>query len=202
MNISAKTKLYGSFSENPGNNGAVFFNQAFGKYNIDAIYKPFKSTNTKGVADSIRILNFAGAAVSSPHKEKIMAYLDDIDSMADEIGAVNTVVVDDGRLIGYNTDWYGVQSVLQDANITALSIFGNGGFSRTVQYVCSMMNIEYTVLKRGDTIPLDISVFNATPIEIQHPHLIDGRPTTAVGLKIFEVLARHQFKLYTGIDYE
>ena len=103
MNISKDTKIYGSFSANPGNNGARFFNQAFDRNNIDAIYIPFKSENTKDSIVSILNLNICGAAFSMPHKERVLEYLDVVSTTAQEIMAVNTVVNQDGVLTGYNT---------------------------------------------------------------------------------------------------
>jgi len=53
-----------------------------------------------------------GITVTMPHKEAVVHYLDVIDETAREIGAVNTIVVDDGKWTGYNTDWYGIMKPL------------------------------------------------------------------------------------------
>ena len=202
MNITKDTFIYGSFAENPGNNGAKFFNYAFEKYGINAIYKPFKTTDTKGAVEAVRVLNFSGAAFTSPHKERVIEYLDYVDLVAKLIGSVNTVVRKGDDLYGYNTDWVGVRSVLEGKGYTEMGIIGKGGFSKTVQYVCSGLGIVYRLFGRDDTIPTDIPVFNATPAEFNLPNIIDGRPHTITGLQIFHSQAQEQFKLFTGIEYE
>ena len=202
MNITKDTLIYGSFAENPGNNGTMFFNYAFEKYGINAIYKSFKTTDTEGAVKAMRTLNFSGAAFTSPHKENVIQYLDYVDIVAKIIGAVNTVVRRDDELYGFNTDWIGVHKVLEGKGYTKMGIIGKGGFSKTVQYVCSDLNIECILLGREDTIPTDIPVFNATPAEYNLSNIIDGRPHTLVGLQIFHAQAEAQFKLYTGMDYE
>lgn len=202
MKITKDTFVYGSFAENPGNNGANFFNYAFEKYGINAIYKPFKTTDTKGAIDAMRTLNFSGAAFTSPHKEEVIQHLDYVDLVAKIIGSVNTVVKKEDFLYGYNTDWIGVKSVLENKGYTELGIIGKGGFSKTVQYVCAGLGISYTLIGRNEIIPKDIPVFNATPAEFNLQNIIDARPHTLIGLEIFQSQAQEQFKLFTGLNYE
>lgn len=213
MNINKDTLLYGSFSSNPGNNGCIFFNNAFEKYNINAIYKSFYSTDAEKLITSIKHLKFAGFALSMPLKIEIMKYLDDIDSAALEIGAVNTVVNKDDKLIGYNTDWIGVYNFLiknfiwlpKPWNIE-ISILGNGGFSKATQYACNKLDINYEIITRNNwsKIPdIENTIFNATPVDAQvKGNLIDGRPFTEIGKEIANLQAAEQFYLYTGIKYE
>ncbi|MBR4836668.1 MAG: shikimate dehydrogenase, partial [Clostridia bacterium] len=53
--------------------------------------------------------NFEGINVTIPYKQAVIPYLDEIDEVASEIGAVNTIVNRDGKLYGYNTDFYGME---------------------------------------------------------------------------------------------
>lgn len=204
MNINKDTKLYGSFSSNPGNNGCIFFNGAFQKYNINAIYKSFYSDDIEKLILSAKYLNFAGFALSMPHKIEVLPYLDEIDKAAKEIGAVNTVVNKDGKLIGYNTDWIGVRDYFLDS-LDKLTILGDGGFSKAVQYFCKTKGISYKVITRenwGEVYDLEGYVFNATPIDIvTKGFLFDGRPNAMAGKVIAGIQAREQFKIYTGINY-
>ena len=207
MNINKDTRIYGSFSNNPGNNGCIFFNEMFEKHNINAIYKSFYSINTKDLITSVKHLNFSGFALSMPLKINIIKYLDKIDESASEIGAVNTVVNNNSILTGYNTDWLGVKNYLSDLlnESTILTILGNGGFSKAIQYYCRTSNIPYKVITRLEweqVTELSGYVFNATPINInisKHAHLIDGRPFTEEGQKIAKLQAIEQFYLYTNI---
>ena len=209
MKIDKETLVYGSFSNNPGNNGCIFFNNAFEQYNINAIYKSFYSTEIEKLIISVKHLNFSGFALSMPLKNGIVKYLDNIESAALEIGAVNTVINNNGILTGYNTDWIGVKkyfelSIPKDNHIT---ILGNGGFSKAVQYACNKLNMTYDIITRENwyKIPeLDGVVFNATPVNIPvnietKYRLIDGIPFTETGKIIANLQAKEQFYLYTGI---
>lgn len=215
MKINKDTKIYGSFSSNPGNNGCIFFNDAFEKYNINAIYKSFYSTDIEKLIVSVKHLNFSGFALSMPLKIDIMKYVDEIESSALEIGAINTVINNNDILTGYNTDWIGVKKFFEivipsDKHIT---ILGNGGFSKAVQYACDKLNKTYDIITRENwsKIPeLNGVIFNATPENIETKgrqmnidnsfrEIIDGRPFTPTGKIIAELQAKEQFYLYTGI---
>lgn len=206
MKINKDTKLYGSFSNNPGNNGCIFFNEAFERYGINAIYKSFYSDDAETLIKSVRHLDFAGFAVSMPLKIEIFKYLDYMSPDAMKIGAVNTVVNTNGALEGYNTDWIGIRDFMSDACSEGLTILGDGGFSKAVQYWCTTKNVPFTVITRenwGDVWDLEGYVFNATPIDISTKGcLIDGRTSANAGKAISNFQARAQFKLYTGFDYE
>jgi shikimate dehydrogenase len=87
----------------------------------------------------IKALGFRGVNVTIPHKEEVMQYLDEIDEGAREIGAVNTIVNEDGRLIGYNTDGIGyVRSLKEETGLELkgkrILFLGAGGAARGVVY--------------------------------------------------------------------
>ena len=206
--INKDTKIYGSFSETPGNNGCVFFNNAFQKYNINAIYKSFYSNDIKKTIEAVKHLEFSGFALSMPHKISVIPHLNHLDEISHKIGAVNTVNNTNGELTGYNTDFFGIIDFFSYINIDKnINIIGNGGFSKAIQYACRKLNIEYKIFERKDidTIPsiLNETFINATPIEIKsiYSRIIDLRPNTFYGKMVAENQAKHQFKLYTGIDY-
>lgn len=219
--INKDTLIYGSFSSNPGNNGCIFFNNEFEKNNINAIYKSFYSTDAQKLVEAAKHLNFSGFALSMPLKIEIMKYLDEIDSAALEIGAVNTVVNKNGILTGYNTDWIGVYKYIIKNEIwfplnESVIILGNGGFSKAIQYSLKKLDINYKVITRDNWeeisnikhhlwLPVrNTIVFNATPIEVdmKDVNFIDGRPFTETGKEIAKFQAIEQFYLYTGIKIE
>ncbi len=78
---------------------------------------------------------YAGYNVTIPYKKDIIEYLDGVEEVAKDIGAVNTVVNKDGKLIGYNTDFYGIIYSLERAGISLngkkVMILGSGGTSNT-----------------------------------------------------------------------
>lgn len=211
LQINKDTKLFGSFSANPGSNGCLFFNNAFQRYGINAIYKSFYSTNIVETIQAVKHLKFGGFALSMPLKTAVIDHLDELDTAATRIGAVNTIVIDDnGRLIGYNTDWIGVKNFIK-TNLPfipkSITILGTGGFSRAIQYTCKNMGIDFRIIGRnewGCVSELEGCIINATPVPniTTRGTLIDGIPTTMNGKLISLFQAADQFKLYTGIEYE
>jgi shikimate dehydrogenase len=197
--INKDTKLFGSFSTNPGNNGCKYFNELFEKNNIDAIYKSFYCNDIEAGVFSAKTLNFSGFAISMPFKSAVLDYVDEIDQAVKEIGAANTVVNRNGKLVAYNTDWLGVYKYLLDPP-KFITILGNGGFSKAVQYACSKLGIDFKVVTREnwDLVEhLEGTIFNATPVEVTvRGILIDGRPFTDTGKEIAALQAYEQYKLY------
>src|SRR5512136_2456251 len=79
-------------------------NAAFEHLGLDYIYLAFCVSDVAGAIQGMKALNIRGFSVTVPHKIEVIKYLDEIDPVAQQIGAVNTVVNDDGYLTGYNTD--------------------------------------------------------------------------------------------------
>ena len=205
--INKDTKIYCSFSSNPGNNGCMFFNDAFKDKNINAIYKSFYSDNIEKSMEAVRTLNIRGCAVSMPFKIEVNKFVDEWDESFSNIGSANTIINNAGRLKSYNTDYIGVMDILKSVH-SHLYILGNGGFSKAVQYACKLLDIKYTIITRDTWSLIDTlkneTLFNATPIDVvaTDNKVIDGRPFTPIGKRIAFEQAKAQFKLYTGIDYE
>lgn len=90
--------------------------------------------------------DFVGINVTIPYKEAVLPYLDEIDEMAREIGAVNTVVNREGKLYGYNTDYYGMSALFAHAEIDANGkkavILGTGGTSKTAYAVLKSLGAK------------------------------------------------------------
>lgn len=197
MQINKDTFIYGSFSTTPGNNGCMFFNAEFERLGLNAIYKSFYSDDIKKSFNAAKTLGFKGFAVSMPFKKDIITLLSKVDTTALLIGAVNTVVLEDGIYVGYNTDWAGVKRFLEERNVKSISIAGTGGFSKAIQYACEISDIKYEVLSRQDInsgLQPKYDLFNATPIGIDCKY--DGRPTTDDGRVIARYQAEKQLELY------
>lgn len=114
-------------------------NGAFAAMGLDYFYFPIEvhQEDLETVVNGIRKMNFAGFHVTKPNKIKILELLDAIDELAACIGAVNTVVMRDGKLTGYNTDGPGFlasfkEETTLDVTKTAFFIFGAGGAARAV----------------------------------------------------------------------
>jgi len=94
----------------------------------------------------IKQKDFLGINVTIPYKEKVIPYLDEIDDSAKEIGAVNTIVNRDGKLYGYNTDFYGMQMLFSHAGIDPFgkkaAILGSGGTAKTAYAVLKSLGAD------------------------------------------------------------
>ncbi|MBQ9254908.1 MAG: shikimate dehydrogenase [Bacteroidales bacterium] len=94
-----------------------------------------------------------GFNVTSPYKQEIFSYLDEIDEVAKEIFSVNCVKVEDNKLIGFNTDWLAFrESLKKNANIRNLHralILGSGGAAKSVAYALNSLNISYVFVSRS-----------------------------------------------------
>lgn len=90
-----------------------------------------------------------GLAVTIPHKENIITYLDEMDPAAALIGAVNCIRIQNSKMKGYNTDFIGFEKsllpLLQDFHTHTL-VLGSGGSSKAVQFVLQKLKIIFTVI--------------------------------------------------------
>lgn len=131
----------------------LMHNNLFTHYNIDAVYLPFQ-VKPNDLGEAVRGLKAIGAGgfnVTVPHKSTIIPFLDGVDELAMKIGAVNTVVNEDGKLIGYNTDGPGFIKGLE-GHVKSLSeqrilIIGAGGAARAI----------YFTLAKSSPIAVDIA---------------------------------------------
>ncbi|PMP67077.1 MAG: shikimate dehydrogenase [Thermodesulfobacterium geofontis] len=118
----------------------IMHNLAFKEKNVKAVYGAFKvrPSDLAKAVEGIRALNIKGVSVTIPHKEKIIEYLDEIDEIAQEIGAVNTILNKEGILKGFNTDWIGVLKAFEENGVKLkdkkVVVIGAGGASKAVIY--------------------------------------------------------------------
>ncbi len=115
-------------------------NAAFAALGLDGRYL-LLDVPPAGLAEAVRnvrVAGFCGASVTVPHKQAVMPLLDEITAEAKAIGAVNTIVRQDNRLIGDNTDWRGFLVPLREAGFDPAGrscvVVGAGGAARAVVY--------------------------------------------------------------------
>jgi len=135
--IDTDTHLYCIFG-NPvkHSQSPIIHNACFQHYQINAVYLAFEIDEIqKGIA-AMRSLNIKGVSVTIPFKESIMNHLDWIDDDALNIGAVNTIVNQDGKLSGFNTDFKAAIAPLKPLGIKnkRICIIGAGGAAQAVAY--------------------------------------------------------------------
>jgi shikimate dehydrogenase len=131
--IDRDTRLCMSLSGRPGNFGTRFHNHLYAELGLNYVYKAFASRDLAGAIAGMRALGIRGCGVSMPFKEACIPLVDELDPSAAAIGAVNTIVNDDGRLRAYNTDYLAVRKLLEGVSPTAsFALRGSGGMARAV----------------------------------------------------------------------
>lgn len=141
------------------------------KMGVDGEYSLLEvaSKEIPGVIEDIRGGRISGMNVTIPYKVEVMNYLDVITPEAREIGAVNTVALEDGRLVGYNTDYWGFRYTLEKDGIDIDSkrcvVLGGGGSARAVIKVLQDLGgVVYLVSRSPERIRESFSSFKGLKI--------------------------------------
>lgn len=163
-----------------------YFNEKFRKLGLaeSCIYSEFSLNSISDVEEIIaKHKDLVGFNVTSPYKEEILPYLDEIDSIAAEIGAVNVVKIKRNggvKLKGYNSDVEGIAKTLYELHVTDKEkalVFGSGGAAKAVVYVLRQMGINYKIVTRTPREAEHIS-YQALSKEkiLEHKLLINATP--------------------------
>jgi len=118
----------------------LIHNKAFENLGLDFVYVAFRvNREMLGKAiDGIRAFNIHGINITIPHKVRVLEYLDVVNDLVRNIGAVNTIVNEEGRLIGYNTDGDGALRALVKGGVSLsgkkVVVLGAGGAARAIVY--------------------------------------------------------------------
>ncbi len=154
--ISGKTRLCGIIGDPIEHTmSPVMHNAAFRQMGVDYLYVPFKVKQEElaKAIDGVRALNIRGLNVTIPHKVAVIQFLDKLDHLAEKIGAVNTIVNDDGVLMGYNTDGAGFLQALLERGIEPkekkVVILGAGGASRAISFSLADRGAHLVILNRA-----------------------------------------------------
>jgi shikimate dehydrogenase len=158
--IDGKTSVYGVIGYPVKHTlSPILHNAVFEHRKVNAVYLPFEVApdNLYGAIEGFRSLGIKGLNVTIPHKEQVMHYLDTTPNLVDRaIGAVNTLVLTEGRALGFNSDGPGFLRDLKDQfafepeGRTALLI-GAGGSARAVAFSMLEANLQ------------KLYIFNRTP---------------------------------------
>ncbi|MFE5319988.1 shikimate dehydrogenase [Paenibacillus sp. NPDC056579] len=173
--LDSHTIMYGVFGDPIRHSKSpIMLNRAFEETGINAAYAAFHilPDQLKDAVAGIRALQFRGVNVTIPHKVEVMDYMDEIDESARVIGAVNTIVNDNGRLTGYNTDGIGyVRSLKEETGIDLkgkkVLMLGAGGAARGVGYAlakegASHIYISNRTVEKADELAETLSGFTST----------------------------------------
>ncbi len=179
--------VYAVFGDPVGHSlSPVMHNSALTHTGLDGIYLAFRVIDIAAAVSGVRGLEIRGASITIPHKVSVMKYLDAVDTLAQEIGAVNTIVNRKGILHGYNSDCPGaVKALLEKTPIKGkqAAIVGAGGGARAIGFgikreggrvtiinrspqngekLADDLGCEFKLLAEVKNLPYDI-VINATP---------------------------------------
>lgn len=135
-----------SLASRPGNFGTRFQNYLYEALGLNFVYKAFATDDLEGAVRGMRALKIRGCAISMPFKEKVIQYLDELDPSAKRIGAVNTIVNDQGFLRAYNTDYIAVHQLLKESGISpssSVAMFGSGGMAKAIAAALAELQFKY-----------------------------------------------------------
>lgn len=110
-----------------------------GEYTLlDTALKADEESALNEVINMLKSGELSGINITIPYKEKIIKYVNRLDEISQKIGAINTIKIENGNLVGYNTDYYGIVETLKGMDINLYDkecyIFGTGGSSKAAYY--------------------------------------------------------------------
>lgn len=150
--MKEKNKVFGLLGRNIDYSfSRGYFKEKFEREGINAIYKNFDLQEISVLPELLKNEQVFGLNVTIPYKEEVVPFLDDLDKTARQIGAVNTILFQNGKQIGYNTDCIGFERALKTKlkpHHKKALVLGTGGASKAVCYVFEQLGIEYKKISR------------------------------------------------------
>ena len=190
MDINAQTRFCGVIG-NPVEHSLspAIHNAAFQKLGLNFIYLAWR---VEAIGDAIRGLralgNFRGASVTIPHKVAAMPFLDEVDAMARHIGAINTIIVEEGRLIGSNTDATGALRALKEGKVPlngeSVVMLGSGGAARAIAFVLAaeagIRRLHLLGIEEQERRSLAVDLKTKTGLTVLNAHLDEASLKTVL----------------------
>lgn len=154
MNIDAKTLICATLANpNRTTKAPIMYNAAFKELGLNYAYVAFEPDDIGQAMHAVRAFKMPGVSVSTPYKQAVMEFLDEIDPTAKKIGAVNAVKNNNGRLIGYNCDWMGAVGALEEVcslKNKKVALLGAGGAARAVAFGLIKKGAKVTLFNRTE----------------------------------------------------
>ncbi len=156
--ITGHTRLLALIGSPVGHSGSpAMYNYSFEKLGLDYAYVAFdvKEQDVKQALDAMRLFNMRGMNVTMPDKVEAARHMDELSPAAQIIGAVNTIVNDDGKLTGHMTDGEGFVNNLRDHGVEVkgkkITVAGGGGAATAIQVQCALDGArEITIFNKKD----------------------------------------------------
>jgi len=157
--ITGHTGLLALIGSPVGHSGSpAMYNYSFEKLGLDYAYVAFdvKEDGVKDALDAMRLFQMRGMNVTMPDKTEAARHMDELSPAAQIIGAVNTIVNEDGKLIGYMTDGEGFVNNLKDHGVSIegkkMVVAGGGGAAIAIQVQCALDGAkEITIFNKKDS---------------------------------------------------
>ncbi|NTV12840.1 MAG: shikimate dehydrogenase [Desulfobulbaceae bacterium] len=150
--VDGSTEIYGIMGYPVAHSlSPAMHNRAFAELSLNKIYVPFAVADVAAALQGFRALGVRGVSVTIPHKQAVLPFLDSLDPVAAAIGAVNTLVLEDGRIHGLNTDWLGANRALAEVMELAgrrVLLLGAGGSARAIGFGLQEAGAEVILASR------------------------------------------------------
>ena len=131
-----------------------YFKNKFEEQNIqNCSYQSYELAAIDDIETLFQDPFIKGLNVTIPYKEKVIPFLDDLSEEAKRIGAVNTIRIEEGKRVGYNTDVNGFETslleLLDGVKVKKALILGSGGAAKAVSFVLHNLGVEFSVVSRS-----------------------------------------------------
>lgn len=155
-------------------------NAAFQGLGLNFVYLAWRVEQVSDAIRGLRALgNFRGASVTIPHKVSVLPLLDTVESTARQIGAINTIVSENGRLTGYNTDATGALRALREGGATLMgqtvTVLGSGGAARAIAFALAaegnLERLDLLGIDETERKTLAADLRSKTPMTVNDMHL-------------------------------
>lgn len=190
MDINAETQFCGVIG-NPVEHSLspAIHNAAFQKLGLNFVYLAWR---VEAIGDAIKGLralgNFRGASVTIPHKVAAMQFLDDVEPTARHIGAINTIVAEEGKLVGFNTDATGALRALQEGKAPlkdeSVAVLGSGGAARAIAFALAaeggIRRLHLLGIEEQERIKLAEDLKSKTSVAVADAYLDDASMKTVL----------------------
>ncbi len=197
----------GLLAEQPSALSQAMHNAGFKSLDLDFSYTAFPCSDTASGIAAMRSLGLRGLSLTIPHKERALPMIDELSDEVEAIGSANTVINTGDKLLGFNTDHYGVSEALLEAGFqsrgdTAL-VFGAGGAARAAVYALAQLGVKKIAIcnrnaKRAEEVAQDFDI-SVVDYDTLSPEFVASLElfvnATPIGLSLAGDAARYPFEL-------
>lgn len=187
--------LCGLCADQPTKLSQAMHNAAFRAAGLNAFYVAFDTSDTEGAITAMRTLGIRGYSMTIPHKEASLSLVDELSPEVLAVGALNTIVNDQGKLCGFNTDIDGIVRAFGENKVVVRHrralVLGAGGAARATVYALMQLGVsEIVVSNRTDSRAEQVVVELASAVQSKRGMVLSALPYSQLRqqLSSFDVL--------------